>query len=287
MVVVRVSDIGSGQEDTNVVFGNEPPAQLVWQPTDTSRYYFMADEGGSSAQNELGETYSHLGGGLKRFRVAKAVGGVWMNTWMDADAASWINSTDYTSIGARPGEFAGLLGEPTPAQQRDLLLSIIAQERAHLKQMPSSCAARSGREQAFQQLYGLMETSFAMTPAEVDHQYRVLDDYVFLPLAAETSRTCCWDSSTPAMYDIIMKYVQSLETSACVAPPIFESQAGGYAAFAAYAQMIGRGGEWTAWHADEPCPQASQLADQELPIGPSTKWCDLPTVPLPGPPPGP
>jgi hypothetical protein len=283
MVVVRVSDVGNGQEETQIVFGNEPPAQLVWQAPDASRYLFIADEGGSSSQNAAGEIYSHLGGGLKRFRVAKVVGGVWMNTWMSADAASWINSTDYAHIGARPGEFASLLGEPTPTQQRDLLLSIIAQERAHLRQVPSSCAARSGREGAFAQLYSLMQDSFGMPASEVDHQYRALEDYVFAPLEADISRTCCWDSTTPAMYDIIMGYAQSLETAACVSPPTFKAQGGDYAAFAAYAQKIGRGSEWLTWRADEPCPQSTNLNDVDIGPEPMTAWCDIPPAPPPGP----
>ena len=45
--------------------------------------------------------YSHLNGGLKRFRVAKVKSGKWFNTWMNADEASWINDTDYDKIGAR------------------------------------------------------------------------------------------------------------------------------------------------------------------------------------------
>src|SRR5262245_21656073 len=55
--------------------------------------------------------YSHLNGGLKRFRVAKAQHGKWVNTWMNADEASWINDTDYDRIGARIAQFAKLLGD--------------------------------------------------------------------------------------------------------------------------------------------------------------------------------
>ena len=52
-----------------------------------------------------GTPYAKLGGGLKRFRVTKNVGGYWTNTWMTADEAHWINSTDLPRIAARPQRY--------------------------------------------------------------------------------------------------------------------------------------------------------------------------------------
>jgi hypothetical protein len=272
--VVRVQATAGGHLQAETVFGNEPPMQPAWQGPDSTHYEFTDDEGGGPSMNPDGEIYSHLGGGLKRFRVAKNKNGRWFNTWMSADGASWIDSTDYARIAARPAQFDALLGAQTPEQERDLLLSVIAQKRARLKQLPSSCSARDGREQAFQQLYALEAEQFGMDQAEVDRQYRVLDDYIFAPLDAARSRTCCWDSSTPAMYDLIEGYVASLEKDACVMPPVFASVGGDYGPFAAYAASVGRSSDWRSWTADEPCAQAGNLDDTQ-PVQSWTAWCAI------------
>jgi hypothetical protein len=274
MPVVRVTDQGDGHMSAETVFGNEPPMQPAWQGPDATHYEFTNDEGGGPSMNPDGEIYSHLGGGLKRFRVAKQQSGRWINTWMTADSSSWIDSTDYEKIAARPAEFDSLLGQNTPEQQRDLLLSVIEQKRARLRQLPSSCSARDGREQAFAQLYTLEAEQFGLTQAEVDKQYRVLDDYIFAPLDAARSRTCCWDSSTPAMYQIIVDYVNSLQQDSCVAPPVFASVGGQYQAFADFAASVGRAGDWRSWSQDEPCAQAGNL-DDTLETQKATPWCGL------------
>ena len=275
MPVVRVTPRDGGHLQAETVFGNEPPMQPAWQGPDATHYEFTSDEGGGPSMNSDGEIYSHLGGGLKRFRVAKTKNGRFLNTWMTADGASWIDSTDYERIAARPLQFDSLLGgDQTPEQQRDLLLAVIEQKRARLRQLPSSCSARDGREQAFQKLYALMQEKFGMAQADVDRQYRLLEDYVFAPLDSGRSRTCCWDSSTPEMYQIIGDYVASLEKDACVVPPVFAAVGGAYAPFAAYAASVGRSSEWRSWSADEPCPQAS--ADDDVqPAQSWTPWCAL------------
>ena len=91
------------------VYGNDPPAQ----PRGRTRARRAACSpttraAARSLNTAYGGTtpYSHLNGGLKRFRVAKAKNGKWMNTWMAADEASWINDTDYDAIAARPAHFA-------------------------------------------------------------------------------------------------------------------------------------------------------------------------------------
>lgn len=274
MVVVRADRLADGQIEAQDVYGNLPPAQPTWQDAAQTKRNFTNDEGGGPTQNSVGETYSHIGGGLKRFRVAKNVRGFWTNTWMAADEASWINDRDFDRIGARPAQFEALLGRVTPAQRRDMLLSIIAAKRRHLENYPASCSAREAREAAFRDLYALMQTEFGMAREEVDRTYRVFADYVFAELDYLRSKTCCWNRTTPQMARIVLDYAQSLQASGCADPVVFKATAGGYRAFADYAAATGRAAEWVAWSEDEACPQRDVADDTET-AHEWTPWCDL------------
>ncbi|HUJ59098.1 MAG TPA: hypothetical protein VLX92_11420 [Kofleriaceae bacterium] len=278
-VVTRVTQLGAGQMQAEAVYGNDPPAQPEWQdPAETLSLFTDPEGGGPDLNTAYGGTtpYSHLNGGLKRFRVAKASGGKWMNTWMNADEASWIDDTDYDAIAARPARFGQLLGNADPGQERDQLLAVIAEKRSYLQDHPSSCAARTDRETAFAQLYGVMQQSFGMDQAAVDAQYRTLDDYVFAPLAYAQSRTCCWDHTTNAMYTIIMAYEASQAASGCVDPTVFAMKSGGYDPFTSYATASGDSAMWQSWSADEQCDQAGASDDVVLPVAGLTPWCQLP-----------
>jgi hypothetical protein len=281
-VVTRVTQVAPGRLQAESVYGNDPPAQPAWQSPGSTRSLFTDDEGGGPVLNTpYGGTtlYSHLGGGLKRFRVAKIRNGRWFNTWMNADEASWINDTNYDAIGARPAQFGELLGDPDPNVQRDQLLAVIEQKRTYLESHPSSCAARSDREQAFTSLYGVMSQSFGVDRDAVDRQYRVVDDYVFTPLDYSKSPTCCWNHATPSMYQQAIAYVASL-TGACVAPPVFKMTAKDYDPFKTFA--LAHGAVWGAWSADEDCAQAAATDDVVLPVAGLLPYCQL-TAPTPPP----
>ncbi|HEV7559421.1 MAG TPA: hypothetical protein VGO00_28290 [Kofleriaceae bacterium] len=279
-IVTRVTQVAPGNVKAEAVYGNDPPAQPQWQDPGETRSLFTDNEGGGPVLNTpYGGTtlYSHLNGGLKRYRVAKAKNGKWMNTWMDADEASWINDTNYDRIGARIAQFAALLADPDPAVQRDQLVNVINEKRTYLQDHPASCAARTGREDAFTQLYALMSSSFGMDRATVDGQYRTsIEDYVFAPLDYSRSRTCCWNHTTHAMHDIIMAYIASQSASGCVDPAIFKLTANSYNPFASFASSSGQGAAWLDWSADESCPPANATDDVVLPDSGLTPWCSLP-----------
>ena len=251
MVVVRAEHLPDGQLEAEDVYGNLPPAQPTWQTAAETKRNFTNDEGGGPSTNSSGEIYSHIGGGLKRYRVAKNVGGYWTNAWMAGDEASWINDRDYDRIAARPAQFAGLLGEVPPEQKRDTLLGVIQAKRQHLAQYPASCSAREAREAAFDELYVLMQADFGMSREEVDRTYRTFEDYVFAELDYLRSPTCCWNRTTAQMYRIIMDYAQSLQAAGCTDPVVFKRTGGGYRAFQDYAAATGRGAQWAAWSEDE------------------------------------
>jgi hypothetical protein len=274
MVVVRANRLDDNQIEAEDVYGNLPPAQPTWQDAAQTKRNFTNDEGGGPTQNSIGETYSHIGGGLKRFRVAKRVGGFWTNAWMAADEASWINDRDYDKIAARPAQFESLLGRVTPAQRRDMLLAIIAAKRQHLESYPASCSAREAREAAFRDLYPLLSVEFGMAREEVDRTYRVFADYVFAELDYLRSKTCCWNRTTPQMARIILDYAQSLQEAGCTDPVVFKATAGGYQRFADYAAATGHAAEWVAWSEDEACAQRDVADDTET-AHEWTPWCTL------------
>ncbi|HLL24525.1 MAG TPA: hypothetical protein VK427_20480, partial [Kofleriaceae bacterium] len=256
LVVKEVTQLTGGSKDVTVISGSMPRRQGVRQSGAAAKSYFTSASAGGAGTASDGTPYAKLGGGAKRYRVAKNIDGYWTNTWMAADEASWINSSDYARISARPARFEQILGSVSPAQQRAELLAQIADARHHLTQYPASCSARERREAAFANLYVLGETAFGQTQAQVDAAYRTLADYVFGELEYTRAKTCCWNSSTTAMFDIIMDKARKEQGTSCVSPMVFKSQTQvGYGAWSTHATALGRGGEWRAWSEDESCPQ--------------------------------
>ncbi|HUS66511.1 MAG TPA: hypothetical protein VMZ28_18365 [Kofleriaceae bacterium] len=268
LVVKDVVELGEGNLDVALVSASMPRRQGKWESGVMSKGYFTDERTGGEGESFDGDPYAKLGGGLKRWRVTKNVGGYWTNTWMNGDEAHWIDSTDYARIAARPARFEQLLGQIAPADARDGLLQSIEDARGHLRNFPASCAARERRERAFGELYDLMEREFGDGHAEVDRRFRHQDDYVMGELEYTTSKTCCWNSSTSAMYQIIADYAAKEVADAeaegtCAAPTVFKNQADGYARWKAFAEATGRGALWKAWSEDEPCSQRNVASDGE------------------------
>ncbi len=267
LIVHDVKELGGGSMDVTTISGSMPRRQGVRESGESSKYYFTSQYTGGEGVNDANLPYAKLGGGVKRWRVTKNVNGYWTNTWMAGDEAHWINSTDYPRIAARPGRFAVLLGAVSPEQQRDGLLAAISDARHHLEQYPASCAARERRERAFGELYGIAG-ELGMTVAEVDDQYRTLEDHVLGELDYTKSKTCCWNSSTSAMFDIIMQKARAEQAAAeaahtCVEPTVFKSRSDGYKLWSDFATSIGRGSLWRAWTEDETCNQRNVAQDTE------------------------
>jgi hypothetical protein len=159
------------------------------------------------------------------------------------------------------------------------LLVQIADARRHLEQYPASCAARERRENAFRALYDVSAREFGQSRATVDAAHRTDADYVLGALEYTKSKTCCWNSTTPAMYDLVLKKAAADKADAdargvCEAPVVFSSRSDGYARWAAYAASLGRASEWKAWSEDESCPQRNVAADTEAELE-ATPYCSL------------
>jgi len=278
LVVKQVDALAGGSKDVTVISGSMPRRQGVRQSGQAAKGYFTSVETGGPGTNSDGDAYARLGGGLKRWRVAKSIAGYWTNTWMAGDESSWINSTDAARIAARPARFEQILGQVPPAQQRTELLAQIDDARRHLSLYPASCSARERREQAFAALYELSERAFDQSRAQVDAAHRRLDDYVFAELDYAHARTCCWDSSTPAMYEIIMDRARKdASAQTCAAPVVFKSREDGYQRWASHAATLGRAADWRAWSEDESCAQRAVPVDAEAPVA-ATPYCSLPAA---------
>jgi hypothetical protein len=275
LVVHDVRELGEGNLDVTMISGSMPRRQGVRESGQASKGYFTSAYAGGPGTTSNGEPYAKLGGGLKRWRVTKNVGGYWTNTWMSGDEAHWINSTDYPRIAARTSRFDALLGQVSPQQQRTELLSVIADARHHLSQYPASCAARERREHAFRELYDLGERELGMTKAQIDSAHRQLDDYVLGELDYTTSKTCCWNSSTPAMYEIVVAKARAEQAmGTCVSPTVFRARRDGYRTWADYAQALGRSSDWRAWSEDEACAQRN-VAEDTVATPAATPYCEL------------
>src|SRR5205085_12374414 len=139
--------------------------------------------------------------------------------------------------------------------------------RTSLRERPASCSQRSKREEAFDALYEVMQTRFGKTKSEVDAEYRKLEDYVFAELEYDRSKTCCWNSSTKDMADIVLDYAQRQQTVAdaegvCRQPLAFRSSNGGkYETWKNFAASVGKSAQWKEWTEDEPCAQRGVAED--------------------------
>ncbi len=274
LVVKQVDEIADGLLEAHLVSGSMPRRQPKWESGVASKNYFTNVYTGGPGTNSNGEEYAKLGGGLKRFRVTKNINGYWTNTWMRDDEANWISDTDYARIAGRIARFESLLGSATPEQMRSALVGIIDDARHHLREYPASCSAREKREDAFAKLYALNQASFGTSPSDTDAAYRTLEDYVFGKLEYTESKTCCWNSTTAAMYQIAMDYNQSLMAEECVEPVVFRAENGGYERFKAFAAQTGRAHLWKEWSEDESCPQRGTQNDVLVPTA-AADWCSI------------
>ena len=251
-----------------------------------------SDAGGAGTNNDEDE-YAALGGGVRRWRIAKAVGDQYMNTFAQGDEMLWINSRNLEAIAQRIEIFEELLRELTPEQKQELAIQLIEDARTHLRKYPASCNARKRREEGFAALYEVNEQHFWMSRDNTDAAYRTLEDYVYSRLEYGQSRTCCWNSTTTGMHEIIMQHarawVDDPVTQVCREPMIFmardvSSENDGFAMYREYAEQLGRLSEWVSWSADEECPQET-MTTTDVPMAEDMNaFCalsDLPTS-MPG-----
>ncbi len=258
-IVAKKVPAGS-QIEVELMSGSMPRRQPVWENAGPSKEAFIADATGGPGD------YATFGGGLKRWRVAADIGGRWTNIVMPDDRGSWIDSSDTVATSGRIATFNTLLKTLTREEKREVYLSIIESKREHLREHPASCSARIARDKAFNQLLNLMYYEFNRTPEQTYSQYRTLEDEVFTELDYDSSKTCCWNRSTPAMYEIAMKLNtdRQMESAMCIEPIVFmnsDDGGDGYQVFRDYAESIGRGAEWLDWTEDETCSQRDVAQD--------------------------
>jgi hypothetical protein len=267
LVVKKVEALEGGNLDAQLASGSMPRRQPKWEDGASSKSYFTNTYCGGPGENESGDAYAALGGGLKRWRQPVVRNGYWVLEVPASDHDVYINSSDYTALADRIDQFEQLLGSLSPEDQQQFLISKIDEKRLHLQNFPASCAARTAREDAFTELYALSMLHFNQSKQEVDAAHRTIADYVFAELEYPLSKTCCWNSTTPAMYQIIMDYNLGItynhDTQECYPPEIFMWKEGGYHAFKAHAATMNMADQWVDWTEDEPCAAANVESDKE------------------------
>ncbi len=277
------------QRLAQVVSGSMPRRQGIWESPTAARFYFINEDFG-------GAPTVAFGAGLKRFRSATVVGGKWTNVVLNDDRGDWINSTNRTALVARQDKFDKLMPQLDPQERINALVEKIETSRAHLRDHPSSCSARISREKVFKSLYDT-GAELGKSRTQMDQDFRKFEDYVLAELIYPESKTCCWNSTTNEMYQVVMKYNECITGQAtggdCNAIPnasqscqpavVFKGRndAGdGYKVFADFAAATGH--NWVAWSADESCPQSGVSEDTEEP-NTITDFCSLGTSTPPTP----
>lgn len=292
--VMRVERPIENRLSISVATGSMPRRQPVWESGASVRYYFTSNYAGGPGENYDGDKYASLGGGIRRWRTPYMSGGMYLSNALASETSVVIGSSSHDTLALRPARFSEILQAVSPEAMRDAAMARIEAARTHLADHPSSCNARLRREEGFASLYEVMEESFSRTRAQVDAQYRVLADYVFAPLEYTVSRTCCWNSTTRNMYEIVLAYAEAeiaagAASGQCVSPTIFMgrnngSAGDGYQLYETYANSIGRGDQWVRWSADESCSQSNVATDTPASLA-ATGYCELGSVSNPTDPP--
>lgn len=281
--VLRASRPLPDKVAVEVASGNIPRRQPLWEDTLSARHRFTSDYYGGHGENSEGEPYAKMGGGLKRWRSATLQSGRWNNVVLAADQDDYIPDSDLERIAARVDRFGEILVSGSPEEQLATAEALATAAREHLRKYPASCSKRTEREQALAEIYRIGRDRSNMTTEQLDEQYRQLDDYVLGELVYEQSKTCCWNSTTPAMYEIVMSYAEKEQAEAeaqgmCVSPTVFRAEGAvsggsdGYQRWRDHAIEIGRGSEWVTWTEDELCIQRD-VADDTVAESTATAWC--------------
>ena len=283
MTVVKTE---KGTMRVTTASGSMPRRQPVWEDEGQSASPFKSEYTGGLGETSEGVPYAKLGGGLRRWRTPINDGSRWNNTVPAVFRSVYIEDRNLGAIAARPDQFKVLLAEDTPEAARDAAISVIESARASLLEHPASCSSRTKREEAFASLYEVMEKSFSKSKGDVDREYRKLEDYVFAELDYNKSKTCCWNSTTPKMAEIVLEYAskekqKNDDAKVCKQPLTFRSSGtGNYDTWKAYAASIGRAADWKEWSEDEPCAQRAVQEDSIAERG-KADLCSVPAAPAP------
>jgi hypothetical protein len=285
MPIFRVERESEDAIQVSIASGSMPRREPVWEDPNIARSSFVLNMAGGVGETSNGEPYASLGGGLRRFRTAILVSGRWTNDVRPEDRDAYIADTDLDAIAARPARFDEILRSLSPEEKRTAAISRVEAAREHIRMYPASCAARTRREDAFAELYEVT-AALGFTRAQVDAEYRTLEDYVFAELTYEASRTCCWNRSTADMHAIIMSYADTeaenaSATGMCAMPTVFRAETDGYARWEDHAASLGRADAWRPWSEDESCPQRDVAEDVVSTMRDITDWCAIADVEAP------
>ena len=116
--VMRVTELEENRLELSVATGSMPRRYPKWEQGAPAGRYFKGERAGGFGENDDGDAYAKLGGGLRRWRVAVSVDGRYRNTFLGDDVDTWINSSNHQAIAQRTADFEDLLKELTPEEKR-------------------------------------------------------------------------------------------------------------------------------------------------------------------------
>jgi hypothetical protein len=182
-----------------------------------------------------------------------------MNEVSTRDREVAIDDADDAAISARPARFGEILVVPSVEDQRNAALGQIRSARQHLRMYPASCSARPPRRR----LRGprRIEEEAGRPSADRRHPPACWKTGSSPSSTYDRSRTCCWNSTTAAMAEVILDYAASSRAQpamgVCAAPTVFRAEGAsasddGYRRWREHAATMGRA-PTGAWSEDEPC----------------------------------
>lgn len=266
--IQNVENVSPTRMRITTASGSMPRRQAIIDMPEDSAHWFTNNAFGGPGDGSDGTPYAKLGGGLRRFRTPVLTNGRWQNIVPVAARADWINDDNVAAIAGRIAEWEQILSAGTPEEQRDGALRLIENARQRLRATPATCSGRTAREDGFKSLYRVMKDSFNKDQAAVDAEYRKAEDYVFAELDYPKSKTCCWNSTTDKMAQIVLDYATKEQARADVQRvcklTVFKNGAGGkpnYDLFKQHAAGLGRAADWKEWTEDERCEQRAVAED--------------------------
>ena len=117
--------MGGGRSLEVAVVTGSMPRYPKWEDGPRAGRYFKLEVTGGPGENDEGDAYAQLGGGLRRWRVAIDDGTRYRNTFMPADRSLWINSSDRSGIADRVPTFEEYLRPPSPEVQQQVALELV------------------------------------------------------------------------------------------------------------------------------------------------------------------
>ena len=117
MLVMEQEDSVGGRMTVEVASGSYVAAPAEMGERSLKQIPIYSQECGGAGISDDGYAYAALGGGIKRWRHPKAIGGQYYNVVSDKDRDVFIESSNHVAIAERVTIYEEILGELPPSKR--------------------------------------------------------------------------------------------------------------------------------------------------------------------------